>query len=148
MIEEFRSGHPETRRKLNVLVRVCRIVKALTGDDFIRAHHTDKGLTLRLNIDEVVRRIPKYNDGGRVGIGLRRAYVKTAPGATTTLVCFLDVYTTGTQVNVECDIYGGGNLDEAHPTLVDGDPLWVAYNAVAGEWQNVTRIDGSEDCEV
>ncbi len=143
-VEKFTSGKPETQRKLNLLVDAIRSLQTLNGDVFIRAANTPVGTTVRLNIAAVLERIMK-NKGADV---LRRAFVKTTPGATTTLICFLDVDTTGEEVNIECTIYGGGNLDEAHPAFVDGDPLWVAYNTIDGEWQNVTRIDGAEGCEV
>lgn len=116
----------------------------LRGDGIIEVKHVGQGQTLRLSINQLLRRIahPKVGTAGTVG--LHRAFAKTAPGATTTLVCFLNVDTTGTEINVECDIFGGGNLDEAHPSFTDGDPLWVAFHD--GEWRNVTRIDGVEDC--
>ena len=144
-IQRFKQGPVETIARLNDLVGAINKELLMQGDIFIRVVHGPHGTTFRLNIDEVFRRQMRYRGGE--GRSLRRAFVKTTPGATTTLVCFLDVDTTGTQVNVECDIYGGGNLDEAHPAFVDGDPLWVAYNVVAGEWQNVTRIDGGEICD-
>ncbi len=146
-LQRFTSGPAETVERLNELVDALNQVLAITGDPFIRtASSPSGGTTLRLNIDEVLRRVMRYRNVGGSGAMPRRAFVKTTPGATTTLVCFLDVDTTGEEVNVICTIYGGGNLDEAHPPFVDGDPLWVAYNVIAGEWQNVTRIDGSEEC--
>ena len=143
-VERFTSGKPETQRKLNLLVDAVRSLQNLNGDIFIRAANTPAGTTVRLNIAAVLERIMKNSEGGG-GVGLRRAFVKTTPGATTTLVCWLDV-DGANEVNVICTIYGGGNLNEAHPSFVDGDELWVTYNAIAGEWQNVTRIDGSEEC--
>ncbi len=143
MAELFTSGSSEAVRKLNLLVADIRALQNLTGDVFIRTNVSPLGTTVRLNFGAILDRIMKNRSEER---SPRRAFVKTTPGATTTLVCFLDVDTTGTQVDVECTIYGEGNLDEAHPAFVDGDPLWVAYNAVDGEWQNVTRIDGAEVC--
>ncbi len=145
MAEPFTQGNPEFVRKLNLMVREVNSLKRMQGDPFIRVESNDAGTTFRLNMGEVIKRIPRYRGSGG---GIRRAFVKTAPGATTTLVCFLDVDTTGTEINVVCTIYGGGNLNEAHPSFVDGDELWVAFNTIADEWQNVTRIDGSEECEV
>ena len=146
IVERFLTGKPETVRKLNALVDAVKSLQNINGDVFIRAASTPAGTTVRLNIAAVLERIMKNSGGG--GIALRRAFVKTTPGATTTLVCFLAVDTTGEEVNVICTIYGGGNLNTAHPSFVDGDEVWVDYNVIAGEWQNVTRIDGSEECEV
>ena len=150
-VERFLTGKPETQRKLNLLVDAIKSLQSLNGDIFIRAANTPAGTTVRLNFPAVLERVMKNlgsSGGGTSSSILRRAFVKTTPGATTTLICFLDIDTTGEEVNVECTIYGGGNLNEAHPSFVDGDELWVAYNVIAGEWQNVTRIDGSEECVV
>ncbi len=72
------------------------------------------------------------------GGGGRRAFVKTTPGATTSVTVHLDEDGTGPEVTVSCYIYGGGNLEDAYPTLVDGMPLWVQNDA--GTWRNVTPI--------
>ncbi len=149
VVERFTSGKLETQRKLNLLVDAVKSLQNLNGDVFIRTANTPAGTTVRLNIAAVLERIMKNTGGdGGSGIGLRRAFVSAAPGATTTLVCYLDADGVGSTINVICTIYGGGNLNVAHPSFVDGNELWVAYNTIAGEWQNVTRIDGSEECEV
>lgn len=145
--EEFFEGSPELVRKLNILVAAIKNLLAMNGDTFIRVNNTPAGTTFRLNFNAVKERMLTAIEKSS-GSNLRRAFVKTTPGATTTLECFLDIDATGTEVNVECTVYGGGNLDEAHPTFIDGDPLWVAFNVIANEWQNVTRIDGSEECLV
>ncbi len=76
------------------------------------------------------------HDSGRV----RRAFVKSTPGATTSVDVHLDVDGTGQEVTVECYIYGGGYLEDAHPTLVDGMPLYVQYDRATSAWKNVTPI--------
>ncbi len=150
-VERFLTGKSETIRKQNLLVDAVKSLQNLNGDVFIRAVNNPAGTTIRLNIAAVLERIMKNSEGGGTGggYGLRRAFVKEAPGATTTLVCYLDIDESGSsvEINVECTIYGGGNLDEAHPSFTDGTPLWVTYNTIEGEWQNVTRIDGGEECD-
>ncbi len=97
------------------------------------------------NTDTRYQRRRRHGGSGG-GVPVRRAFVKTAPGATTTLECFLAVDTTGTEIDVECDIYGGGNLNEAHPSFTDGLPLWVAY--YDGAWRNVTTISAIDtECD-
>ncbi len=149
-VERFLTGKSETIRKQNLLVDAVKSLQNLNGDVFIRAVNNPAGTTIRLNIAAVLERIMKNTGGGGGGIQLRRAFVKETPGATTTLVCYLDIDESGssTEINVECTIYGGGNLNEAHPSFSNGTPLWVTYNTIEGEWQNVTRIDGSEECQV
>ncbi len=71
-------------------------------------------------------------------MSIKKAYVKTTPGATTTLNCWLGVDTTGEEINVACVIYGGGNLNVAIPALVDGMYIWV--KRVGATWVNVTPI--------
>lgn len=87
------------------------------------------------------RRIP---DTGNPVI---RAFVKTTPGATTSVDVYLREDATGEEVTVVCYVYGTANLNASYPTLVDGMPLYVQYDEYAGEWKNVTRIDKiGEDC--
>lgn len=71
---------------------------------------------------------------------VRRAFVKNTPGATTSVDVYLDKDASAIEVTVECYIYGGGNLNAAYPTLVNGMPLYVQYDGAAGEWKNVTAI--------
>lgn len=75
------------------------------------------------------------NDGSVV-----RAFVKTTPGATTSVDVYLRKDFSDIEVTVECYIYGGGNLEDAFPTLVSEMPLYVQYDSAAGEWKNVTDL--------
>lgn len=77
----------------------------------------------------------KYPIGGSES---RRAFVKTTPGATTSVDVYLDNDASSIEVTVSCYIYGGGNLEDAFPTLTDGMPLWIQNDA--GTWRNVTSI--------
>ncbi|MCD6392442.1 MAG: hypothetical protein J7M40_02935 [Planctomycetes bacterium] len=78
------------------------------------------------------------------GGGRRRAFVKTTPGATTSVDVYLDEDNSSKEATITCYIYGGGDLNGAYPPLVDGMPFWVAYEN--GTWRNVTsfyKIAGS-----
>lgn len=91
---------------------------------------------------------PDKNDVVPVNVlelSVKKAYVKTTPGATTTLACYLDVDATGTEINVACVIDGGGNLNAAHPPVEDGDYIWV--KRVASTWLNVTPFAAVEGCQ-
>lgn len=151
-VEYFIEGSPEALNKLNALVDAIKSLQAMTGDQFIRVNKTPVGIAFSLNFNAIRAQTMKLGSGkGGSGIGIRRAFVRTTPGATTTLLCYLDNpgdSAGGVEISVECHLYGGGNLDEAHPSFVVDDPLWVAYNSIDGEWQNVTRIDGTEECLV
>lgn len=107
-----------------------------------RTHQTSAAAKAeRLSSPQVMQRGRAIRAGGP-----HRAFVKTAPGATTTLACRLLVDTTGKEIDVECDIYGGGFLNGAHPPFTTGDPLWVQY--YDGAWRNVTTISAiDEECD-
>lgn len=77
-------------------------------------------------------------------MSIKKAYVKTTPGATTTLACYLDVDATGTVIDVACVIDGGGNLNACVPSVVDGDYIWV--KRVGAAWVNVTPFIAAESC--
>jgi hypothetical protein len=77
-------------------------------------------------------------------MSIKKAYVKTTPGATTTLACYLDVDATGEEIDVACVIDGGGNLNACVPSVVDGDYIWV--KRVGAAWVNVTPFMAAEAC--
>ncbi len=152
-LNRFTEGNAETVSMLNSMVDAVNSLLNLNGDIFIRAVNTPAGTTVRLNIDEVLLRIMKNNrgGGGGGGSGLRRAFVKTEPSSGNGLDVFLDADTTGTEVTVTCSIYdddgvGATFANEVRPKVSDGCPLWVTYNAIDGEWQNVTSIFRVGDC--
>ncbi len=68
--------------------------------------------------------------------GVRSAYCKTAAGAGTSIVCYLDTDETGIEITVECTIAGGSNLNSAIPRLTDGleIPVW----RINGVWKTFT----------
>jgi hypothetical protein len=76
----------------------------------------------------------------------RVAYVKTAPGATTTVTCYLDTDGTGREITVSCFIaQGGGALNAAIPLLADGDGIMVSK--VGGTWRCLTTFQPTETCD-
>ena len=70
MAELFVQGNSELVRKLNLLVNELNSLRRMQGGPFIRIVSTPSGTTFRLNIDEVVRRVPKFKgSGGGNGTG-------------------------------------------------------------------------------
>ena len=63
---------------------------------------------------------------------VRRAWCKAAAPASSIITCFLDVDTTGTEIQVYCSIIGGGHLDDAIPRLADGYYIFVTN--IGGTW--------------
>lgn len=94
----------------------------------------------------------RHNGRGAIGStggsdDIRRAFVRVAPGATAILQCWLDAIDTGEEIEVDCTIYPGGNLNEAHPVFTVFTPLWVKFDTVNFVWINVTTISGiDEEC--
>lgn len=79
------------------------------------------------------------------GYTVRRAFVKTTPGAAATVACYLDVDATGEEVTVSCDIVNGSALNSAIPRITDGDAITVYYDN-GGTWRCTTTFQTSEDC--
>ena len=67
MAEQFSQGSPELVRKLNLMVREINSLMRMQGDPFIRVSSNAAGTTLRLDMGEVIKRIPRY--GGSMGGG-------------------------------------------------------------------------------
>jgi len=78
-IQRFSVGPEETVSCLNQLVDALNLMFRITGDPFIRATGTPAGITLRLNIDEVLRRTIKYRVGGGSGGAVSIAEVIISP---------------------------------------------------------------------
>ena len=75
---------------------------------------------------------------------VRKAYVKTTPGAATTVDCYLDTDATGAEITVTCSVVGGGNLNAAVPRIADGNLIFVTN--ISKTWYCVTVFQTSEDC--
>ena len=81
-------------------------------------------------------------EGG--GTDIRRAFVKTTPGATSSVACYLNFDGSDEEITVNCAICNGTALNSAIPRLADGDDLFVAK--IAGSWWCLTVFQTSEDC--
>ena len=76
---------------------------------------------------------------------IRKAYVKTTPGAVATVVCYLDTDATGPEVTVTCSIINGTALNSAIPRITDGDEIKVYLDG--STWRCVDAFQTSEDCD-
>jgi hypothetical protein len=80
--------------------------------------------------------------------GISMAFVKTAPGAVTTVDCFLRTDTTGTEITVNCSVIGGSGtekLNSAVPRLVDGSLIFVQQFGV--DWYCTQAFIATDDCK-
>ncbi len=139
MITPFTKGDPETIAKMNDIVKAVNNLMRMTGDGFVNVQHgLNSATTISFSMHELKARFMNFGGGGGEA---HRAFVKTTPGATTSVDVYLYEDASDTEVTVSCYIYGGGNLEDAYPTLVDGMPLYVQYDSITSAWKNVTRID-------
>ncbi|KKN71365.1 hypothetical protein LCGC14_0420870, partial [marine sediment metagenome] len=74
----------------------------------------------------------------------RKAYCKADAGAATTIVCYLDTDATGTEITVNCQISGGGNLNACTRRLKDGNLIIVTN--IGGTWYSTEGFDTTENC--
>ena len=115
-----------------------------------RTHRTSAAAQAeRHRSPQIIQRGGAVRHPGGGGNAVRRAFVKTTPtGTDVTVDVYLGVDTTGDEVEVTCYIYGGGYLVDAHPTLVDGMPLYVQFDSATGVWRNVNDLlHIGEDCD-
>jgi len=77
------------------------------------------------------------------GLGVRRARVKTTPGAVPTVLCTLDSI-SGEEVTVTCDICNGSELNAASPRLVAGD--WIMVAKFGAAWRCMTTFQSTRNC--
>jgi len=82
---------------------------------------------------------------GAHGAGLRNAYCKDDAGVGSTIVCYLDVDGTGTEITVNCSISGGSNLNAAGRRLEIGNRL--AVYKVGANWYTPEGFDADIECE-
>ena len=72
------------------------------------------------------------------------AYVKTTPGAVTSLSCwFSESDSAGQTISVPCTVAGGGNLNAAIPRVTDGLKITVTKN---GATWSTGVFQATEDC--
>ncbi len=76
---------------------------------------------------------------------VRKAFVKTTPGATVTVECYLDTNDTGEVITVTCEVIGGTALNSVVPRLGTGImiPVWDD----SGTWRPFFPYQTSENCD-
>ena len=75
---------------------------------------------------------------------IRKAYCKTAAGATAVIVCYLDTDGSANKVKVTCSIVNGSALNAAIPRLEVGDLIFVSY--IGTTWYCTTVFQTTENC--
>jgi len=131
-LTKARSGQPITWKMYNDLVERIELLGHV---------HASGGLTVSTGAMGI------QLHGGATGGGgteIRVAYVKTAPGATTTVACYLDTDATGEEITVNCEICGGTALNSAVPRLADGERIFVVYKN--GAWWALALFNASTSC--
>ena len=131
--------------KLNMMWRNLQGLTQMQGDPYINVRRAGTGVTLNLNIQTLRRRLVRVGGGG----GASMAFVKAAPGAVTTVDCWLStVDNTGTEIEVNCSVIGGSGsekLNAAVPRLVDGSLIFVQQ--FGSDWYCTQAFIATDDCE-
>jgi hypothetical protein len=125
--------------------RQVRGLRKMTGDSYINVRRAGDDVVLNLNVPTLRKRIAQ--GGGGAG-GASMAFVKTPPGAVTTVDCFLREDTTGTEITVNCSVIGGSGtekLNSAVPRLVDGSLIFVQQFGV--DWYCTQAFIATDDCK-
>jgi hypothetical protein len=91
---------------------------------------------------QIIQRGRAVRAGG--GGGVRKAFAKTAAPASWTITCFLDEDTTGTEIDVVCEVADNAALNSAVPRLSDGTMITVWNDA--GTWRSVMTFQASGAC--
>lgn len=73
------------------------------------------------------------------GTSLFKSYMKADAGEATTATCYLYEDASDTEITVNFEIIGTGNLDDACPPLKDGDLVYVVNDD--GDWRAVFPVD-------
>jgi hypothetical protein len=127
---------------LNKMSRDLQGLLQMQGDNYINVQRAGKGVVLRLNI----KRLKARMGGGAGGGGSSMAFVKTPPGAVTTVVCFLGTE-TGPEITVNCSVIGGNEsekLNEAVPPLTTGSLIFVEQFGT--DYWCVSPFTARDDC--
>jgi hypothetical protein len=141
----FKQFNKNIIPKLNIMWRQVRGLRKMTGDSYINVRRAGDDVVLNLNVPTLRKRLAQ--GGGGAG-GASMAFVKTAPGAVTTVDCFLREDTTGTEITVNCSVIGGSGtekLNSAVPRLVDGSLIFVQQFGV--NWYCTQAFIATDDCE-
>ena len=68
-IRDFKSGQQSiSAQHINRMVDACNAVNNIIGDGYVTAVHTSNGLSLGLNIDKLLERMPKLQNAVKFGI--------------------------------------------------------------------------------
>jgi len=110
-------------------------------DIFTRARYFDTAARReKLQSPELIQKTKAV----RHRAGLRNAYCKTDAGEGSTIVCYLDVDGTGTEITVNCDISNGNDLNTATRRLKNGNRL--AVYKIGSSWYAAEGFDTDEEC--
>lgn len=137
MLTDFENGNPELAERLNEIMAVARKVENISGGGEVKVQHTSTGININ---------VERRRGGGGGGTTLRKAYVKTEPGAVDAVVCFLDTDTTGDEITVDFVdmISGDTDLANCFPPLPDGLMIPVWYDV--DTWRPALPIGVIDRC--
>jgi hypothetical protein len=143
------AGVDQKKPKENLEDKIRAIVDeaiALALGDFEGWVHEVINQTFEEFWDEIYNYYGSPDDDDGAAAEVRKAFVKTTPGAAETVTCWLsDTDGQGDEITVNCCVVNGSALNSAIPRLVDGEPIYVAQTP-NGDWVCLTVFQTSEDC--
>ena len=142
-MKQFKPLHPgqsPTRQQYNDLAGRVNALSKVSGRNGIVARVTNNGVSLT---------------GTGNGTEPRKTFVRTTPGATSAVECYLDTdsssgVTPGARITVFCELIGVGatsGLNAVIPRLEDGVLLPAWLDSRTNDWRAFMPFQGSEDCD-
>ena len=145
-MKPFLTGPEDVKSILNEMQAMLRSHELISGGEYLRISKNHMGTAIMLDIEQIQAAMP--NSGGDGGGATHKAYVKTVPGAVTTISCYLDSNTSGSEgavINVNCSVIGGGKLNAAAPRTIIGSLIFVEQ--IGEDWWATHPFIATENCD-
>ena len=143
-LRPLHPGQTPTREQYNDLIGRVIALSKMTGRNGVTVRHSNNGISITApGLADLKKKLP------------RASFVRTTPGATSAVDCFLDTdsssgVTPGSRITVFCELIGVGatsGLNAVIPRLEDGVLLPVWLDSRTSAWRAFMPFQGSEDCD-
>ena len=142
-IQKITGGNFHARQKWNEIIDAVNLLLNLKGDIFIGIDTSANGMTAKLNLNQLLPRIPGVSGSG-TGSTIRKAYCTAAAGSGATIAAELDSIDSADDITVNCSIVGGTALNSAIPRLEDEDLIHVWNDD--GTWRAIMTFQATAEC--
>lgn len=139
-LRPLHPGQTPTREQYNDLIGRVIALSKMTGRNGVTVRHSNNGISIT---------------GTGNGTEPRKTFVRTTPGATSAVECYLDTdsssgVTPGARITVFCELIGVGatsGLNAVIPRVEDGVLLPAWLDSRTNAWRAFMPFQGSEDCD-